>query len=147
MNNIMPASSLAPAELRSRIQQFEQAILEHEQIDIPVTQYFSDGVYMREITIPAGCLLTGKIHKHPCLSIVLTGRMEVITDQGPKIIQAPLVYESPAGVKRAGKALEECRWLTVHPYDGPERPEAEMADLLTVNTFEELEQFRQERIT
>ncbi len=140
MNNIMqpPSTPAAPAELRHRIQEFEDMILEHEQIDIPVTQYFCNGVYVREITIPAGTILTGKIHKHPCLSIVLTGEMEVITDEGPRIIKAPLVYESPAGVKRAGRALTDCRWLTLHPHDGDELDEHSMAEMLTVNTFEEL---------
>jgi len=147
MREIMKASSSAtPAELRHRITQFEDILLEHEQIDIPVTQYFGHGVYMREITIPAGCLLTGKIHKHPCFSIVLTGRMEVITDQGPKIVEAGQVFESPAGVKRAGRALEECRWITVHPYDGPEQPSKAMAELLCVDSYEQLEQLTQEKI-
>lgn len=147
MNDIMPASSqVSPAELRHRITQFEDILYQHKQVDIPVTQYFGHGVYMREITIPAGCILTGKIHKHPCHSIVLTGEMEVITDQGPKLIKAGDVFESPAGVKRAGRALTECRWITVHPYDGPEQSSEAMADLLTVDTYEQLEAFNQEKL-
>jgi hypothetical protein len=142
MGEIDTRSDMAPQALRDRIVQFEEIILEGEQVDIPVTQYFCNGTYVREITIPAGVILTGKIHKHPCLSVVLTGKMEVITDQGPKIIEAPLVYESPAGVKRAGQCLEECRWLTIHPWDGPELNEYQMAGQLTVDTFEQLEHFQ-----
>jgi quercetin dioxygenase-like cupin family protein len=148
MNNLMSASSLAPAELRSRIQQFEDELLKHDQVDIPVAQFFSHGVYLRQITIPAGCLLTGKIHTHPCLSIVISGEMEVITDEGPKHVVGPIIYESPAGVKRAGKAITDCVWLTVHPYAGPERSPEQMAELLTVNTFAELLEHRhQEKIS
>jgi hypothetical protein len=138
MNSVMQPSSTAPAELRHRIQEFEDILLTHDQVDIPVTQYFCNGVYVREITIPAGTLLTGKIHTHPCLSIVLTGEMEVITDEGPKHVVAPLIYESPAGVKRAGRALTDCRWLTIHPHQGDELDAEAMAKLLTVDTFEEL---------
>jgi hypothetical protein len=77
---------------------------------------------------------------------VLTGKMEVITDEGPRVIVAPLVYESPAGVKRAGRALEDCRWITIHPHTGDELDAEAMAALLTVNTYAELEQFNQERL-
>jgi quercetin dioxygenase-like cupin family protein len=147
MHEIMKASSPAsPVELRHRITEFEDILLQHDQVDIPVTQYFCNGVYAREITIPAGTLITGKIHKHPCLSIVLTGKMEVITDEGPRVIVAPLVYESPAGVKRAGRALEDCRWITIHPHTGDELDAEAMAALLTVDTYAELEQFNQERL-
>lgn len=141
-----PDNPISPEEWRGRIVAFEQAILQGEQVEIPVTQYFCNGVYVREITIPAGVMLTGKIHKHPCLSVVLTGKMEVITDEGPRIIEAPLVYQSPAGVKRAGRALESCRWLTIHPYDGEPLEEDAMAALLTVDTFAELEAFQQEAL-
>lgn len=140
-------SGLTPQEIRNRISAFEQTILLGEQVEIPVTQYFCNGVYVREITIPAGVILTGKIHKHPCLSVVLTGKMEVITDEGPRIIEAPMIYESPAGVKRAGRALEACRWLTIHPYDGEPMDENDMASLLTVDTFEQLEQYQQEHLS
>ena len=146
MGEIIETTGLTPQQLRSRIVAFEAIILQGEQVDIPVTQYFCNGTYVREITIPAGVILTGKIHKHPCLSVVLTGKMEVITDQGPRIIEAPMVYESPAGVKRAGQCLEECRWLTIHPWDGPELDADQMAAELTVDTFEQLEQYQQEKI-
>ncbi len=136
----------SPQELRDRIVRFEETILQGEQVELPVEQWFCNGTYVRQITIPAGVMITGKIHKHPCLSVVLTGRMEVITDEGPRVIQAPLVYESPAGVKRAGRCLEDCRWLTIHPWDGEPQSEAFMADALTVDTFEQLEQFQQEQI-
>lgn len=146
MGEIEQRSDCTPQQLRDRIVSFEQTILQGEQVEIPVTQYFCNGTYVREITIPAGVILTGKIHKHACLSVVLTGKMEVITDQGPKIIEAPLVYESPAGVKRAGRCLEECRWLTIHPWDGPELNEYQMAGQLTVDTFEQLDQYQQEQL-
>lgn len=146
MGEIEHRSDLTPQQLRARIVKFENLILDGEQVDIPVTQYFCNGTYVREITIPTGVILTGKIHKHPCLSVVLTGKMEVITDQGPKIIEAPMVYESPAGVKRAGQCLEECRWLTIHSWNGPELNEYQMASELTVDTYEQLEQFQQEQL-
>lgn len=137
---------LTPADLRERILGFEELLLEHEQLDIPVIQMFCNGVYLRQITIPAGAWCTGKIHKHPCISIVLNGKMEVVTDEGRRIIEGPCVYESPAGVKRAGRALEDCTWITVHPWAGPELDEDLMARELCVDTFEELEHFQAKQL-
>ncbi len=138
MNNIMPASSQAPAELRSRIVQYEEILKQFPQLDVPVTQYFSRGVYVRQVDIPAGTLLTGKIHKYPCISVVLTGACEVITEQGPTIVQAPAIFESPAGVKRAGRCIIDCRWITIHPYEGAELDEAAMCDLFHVDDFDQV---------
>lgn len=126
-------------ELRERILDWEDFAKDQEQVDIPVTQYFCNGVYVREITIPAGVICTGAIHKHPALSVVLTGEMEVVTDQGPRHIKAPMVFESPAGVKRAGRAISDCRWLTIHPYAGDELDKDAMLAWLSFETFEELE--------
>ena len=131
-----------PAELRERIVAFERELFRHPQVDIPVMQWFSHGTYVRQITIPAGVILTGKIHKHACMSIVLSGEMEVVTDQGPRRIVGPVVYESPAGVKRAGRAITECVWLTVHPYQGEPLGADAMAAIFTVDTFEQLEHYR-----
>lgn len=135
-----------PQELRNRILAFEDTLLEYDQVDIPVVQRFSHGIYMREIIIPAGVLAVGKIHKHPCLSVVLTGKMEVVTDQGPKIVEAGQVFESPAGVKRAGRAIKDCRWITVHPWDGPELDEDLMAAELTVDTYAQLELYERKQL-
>lgn len=142
-----PDAALSPDALRGRIQDFEDILLEHPQVEIPVTQYFCGGVYLRRIDIPAGTLMTGKIHKHPCLSIILSGEMEVITDAGPKHVKAPLIYASPAGVKRAGRALTDCIWVTAHANpDNVERSAEAMAALLTVDTFEQLEAFQREQL-
>lgn len=137
--DLTESEKASPEELRRRICIYEEIISQFEQIEIPVSQYFSCGIYVREITIPKNCYLTGKIHKHPCISIVMTGEMEVVTEAGPKIIKAGMIFESPAGVKRAGRALSDCRWLTIHPYNGEPRNEKEMADLITVDSFDLLE--------
>ena len=138
MNDLMQPSSTAPAELRHRIQDFEDILLEHEQLDMPVTEYFCNGIYCREITIPAGALVTGHIHKYPCLNIVLTGEIEVVTDEGPKHCTAGMVFESPAGVKRAARGIVDCRWLTIHLDPGQRLDPAAMGKLLTVESYEEL---------
>jgi quercetin dioxygenase-like cupin family protein len=71
-------------------------------------------VYGRELFIPAGTTLTGKIHKFTNMNILLEGEMMVLTEHGPKHVRAGHVEVAPAGSKRAGYALTDCRWLNVH---------------------------------
>lgn len=137
MNSVMqPTSS---HELRHRIEVYEQRLKAEPQLDIPVTQYFCNGVYLREITIPAGTLLTGKIPTDERLNIVLTGSCEMVTNDGLKVVEGPAVFKSPAGTKRAGRCLTECRWLTVHQYAGPWFDEDTMCDMFYVDDYEQLE--------
>ena len=138
MNSVMkPTSS---QELRHRIETYEERLKREPQVEIPVTQYFCNGVYLREITIPAGTLLTGKIPTDERLNIVLSGSCEVVTQDGVKIVEGPAVFKSPPGGKRAGRCLTECTWLTAHAYAGPWFDEKTMSDMFYVDTFEQLEQ-------
>ena len=42
----------------------ENAMMSMEQLPLDVTHYFSKGVYARQMFIPKGTVLTGKMHKH-----------------------------------------------------------------------------------
>ncbi len=126
--------------MRGKIQEFEDELLKHPQVELELIQHFCAGVYLRELHIPAGILLSGKIHKFPCLNIVPVGDIEVVTEQGIKRIQGPAVFTSPAGVKRAARTFRDTIWITVHANpDNLERDSAAMADLLTVPSYELLE--------
>lgn len=105
------------AEYRS-LERLESAIREHlPAVDLPVKHYFSKGVYARELFIPAGTVLTGEIHKHENLNIMSQGDMTVLTDEGPKRVQAPFTIVSPAGTKRAAYAHTDTVWTTIHGTD------------------------------
>lgn len=90
---------------------------ELDPVEMPVTNYFAKSTYGREITIPAGTVLTGKIHKYSSLNVLLSGELLVLTEHGPKRVSAPYVEVSPPGTKRAAFAVTEARWLTIHGTD------------------------------
>jgi len=71
-------------------------------------------MYLRELTIPAGMLMVGKIHKHAHFLMVLKGRAEVVSEFGRMIVEAGHISVSPPGVKRIVLALEEVQFVTVH---------------------------------
>lgn len=99
---------------RNNVYAFEKLMKQQPQVEIPVKNYFSQGVYAREIFIPAGTILTGKIHKYSQLNILVMGEMDVLVDDEVKRIKAPFTVVSPPGTKRIAKAISDCIWITVH---------------------------------
>lgn len=106
--------SLDVISTRDKIFAAEAFMKEMPQVEIPVQHYFSQGVYAREITIPAGVTLTGEIHKFKQLNILSKGRMKVYTEDGIVEVEAPFTVVSPPGTKRIAHTLTECVWTTIH---------------------------------
>jgi hypothetical protein len=81
----------------------------------PLKHYFTEGIYCRRIFIPEGEIIVGKIHKHAHPNILMSGTVEVITEQeGKETLTGPLFMISEPGTKRALKALTDLDWITVH---------------------------------
>lgn len=97
------------------VDRLEAAMRQHEQIEIEPVHRFADGLYAREITIPAGTLLTGKIHRARHLNIISRGDISVWSAGEPvRRIRAPFSFVADAGARRVGFAHEETVWTTVH---------------------------------
>jgi len=82
--------------------------------ECPVTHRFAPGCYLREILMPAGTRIVGKIHATEHFNILLTGFVTVITAEGSEDIKAPHTFISKAGVQKVVVVHEDCRWQTVH---------------------------------
>ena len=123
---------------RSKVLELEDAMRrEPDQIHIEPVHYFAKGLYAREITIPKGAVLTGKIHLFEHINIISKGDISVLTEHGVKRIKAPATIISQPGIKRVGYAHEETVWTTIHACDVKDGDEAEK--FLVVDTFEEFE--------
>jgi hypothetical protein len=99
---------------RAEISRLETHMLSMPQLEIQATHHFAKGLYAREIFIPAGTLLTGKVHKCEHLNIVSKGRIQVWTEDGMKEVCAPFTLVSRPGTKRVGLAIEDTVWTTIH---------------------------------
>lgn len=105
----------ARATLRRQIFALEAAILEQEQRDCPVVHHYAPGVYVREMQIPPYTVLTGAIHKTEHLAMLIQGRIEVLTEDGLQVLEAPCTILSRPGIKRVGRTFEEgATWSTIH---------------------------------
>jgi len=112
-------------------------------LDMEPNHYFAHGTYTRELFIPKGTVIAGKIHKNDCIAIIVYGHVKVTTDKGDYDIKGPKVLVTGSGSKGV-YALEDTLWVTVHPWDGE-------TDLKTIEnaiidpSYEALEQ-TQERL-
>jgi hypothetical protein len=97
-----------------KIFRLEREMVKFEQLEILTTHYFAEGLYAREIFIPKGVLLTGKIHKTEHLNILSKGDITVWTEDGMKRLKSPYTLVSKPGTKRVGFAHEDTIWTTIH---------------------------------
>ena len=103
---------------RQKVEVLEYGILKHcDNLakKLPLTHHICNGVYARELFIPAGTILTGRIHKTKHISIIQQGDISVMTEEGMKRIQGPAVIQSEKGMKRAGYTHADTIWITIHP--------------------------------
>lgn len=122
--------------LREKVLSLEDKMRERpDQIHIEPVHYVAHGLYAREITIPKGTLLTGKIHLFEHINIISKGDISVLTEEGVKRIKAPATLISRPGIKRVGFAHEDTVWTTIHACHETDPEKAEK--LLVVDTFEE----------
>lgn len=101
------------------VEALEQKLLVDKSLVLPecsMEHRFSDGVYVREITMPTGAIILGAEHTTTHFNIVSKGACILVDlDTGELIdIVAPCTFESKAGVRKVLYIVEECVWSTVH---------------------------------
>ena len=100
-----------------------QATIQNEGLEIgadscPVQHHFAPGAYAREMRLPAGIVVVGKIHKHAHVNVISQGPVRVFTEHdGVLEYAAPYTFVSSPGTKRVVYVLEDTVWTTVHVTD------------------------------
>lgn len=135
-----PVSRELIMDLEGLIRKSDDAILGDSKL-CPLEHSFSDGIYVREITIPEGTLLTGKIHKHEHPNFLLKGQVIVVTEEGREILTAPCSMMSKAGTKRALYAVTELVWTTIHHNPTNTQDLKELEKIVIADTYEDYEKF------
>jgi hypothetical protein len=88
---------------------------EFPMVDCPLVHRFTNGMYIREIFMPKGTLITSKIHKTQHPFTVSKGVVSVKIDSGEwQTIEAPYTGITQAGTRRVLLIHEDCVWTTYH---------------------------------
>lgn len=113
--DIDKVSSYSRHQIREFIAQVEYLMSQSDhKLDVPITNHFSNGVYAREMKVPAGVMLVGKIHKKENLNILSEGEVTVVSIDGCKRVKAPYTFVGSPGSKRLFYMHENTTWTTIH---------------------------------
>jgi hypothetical protein len=145
---------LSKEEMRGRIlamqtqMQKAQDSGEIEKCDLnevfPLRHIFAPGAYAREMTLPAGHWIIGKIHKHAHLNFISKGRVAVLTEEGVMFMSAPYTFVSSVGTKRFVLVLEDTIWTTVHITDKTDLEEIEQE--VIAKTYDEVPSLEHQKV-
>lgn len=109
----------------ANIKELQEIFSNAPQVEMPVKHHHSDGVYIREIFMPAGTVVVGKEHKTRHLNIILEGKCIIWTVHGKMLGRPGMTFESFPGMKKALYILEDTKYMTVHPTDEQDQDKLE----------------------
>ena len=95
-------------------------------------------LYGREMFMPKGTLVVGKIHKRQGLNFLLKGKIYVATEFGKQWYEGPCIIKGQANVKRVVYAKEDSIFVNVHltGYTGEENLDKVEEDIVAVDYSE-----------
>lgn len=131
-----------------QVQAVEDFIKLQPQVDIETRHHFAGGVYEREIFVPAGTIITGKIHITEHLAKLVKGTMTIYGDNTRGEFTGPVTFISKPGEKRVGYAHDDVIFSTFHAV-GDESDISKIEADLVVDTLEQyqLEQDKKRALT
>ena len=132
--------------MQEYISQAEGAVFGNNDL-CPLKHTFADGMYVREIFIPADMYVVGRIHKHSHPNFLLSGTVVIATEFGSETLVGPIALISEAGTKRALYTVTDVVWCTVHANPDNLREVEELEDLILAASYEEYEQFKLQQST
>jgi hypothetical protein len=110
-----PLSPTLPPELFAvPADVIDAALSRLPQLDLPLRNFYAPGIYGRELTIPAGTLLTGRRHKDAHLFMVHAGEITIWGDDvPPEVVTGPHTCVGGRGARRVGYAHSDVVCTTV----------------------------------
>lgn len=109
-----PVQGMRALAAGKSVEQVEAAMLALPQADAPVVHRFGPGIYIREVTIPAGVLAIGHAQRSEHMNVMLKGRVTMLNDNGTTTeLVAPMVFVGKPG-RKIGYVQEEMVWQNIY---------------------------------
>lgn len=139
---VSPDSREGIMAIQNALQEGMQGVETYQGEDLdevfPLTHRFADGVYAREIFLPKGHIIIGKIHRYGHLNVISKGKVAVLTEFGVETYTAPCTFISKPGTKRIVGMLEDTVWTTFHGiHPGEEGDLEKIEDRIICKSYEE----------
>lgn len=129
-------------DMVANIERVERMVLEHEQMPCPVIHRFAPGLYIREITMPAGAFCIGAEHTVEHLNVMLAGRVSVRNEAGTVTeLVAPMTYVGKPG-KKIGYVHEDVVWQNIFATDETDIETLEAMFVVKGSAWEQANQAR-----
>lgn len=102
------------AAIRNQIKAVEEITKSLTQHEFDIVDHFSHGVYAREMKMPKGSIVVGKIHRFKNLNIISQGAVSFFSIDGLMKVKAPFTFVGSPGAKRVIYAHEDTVWTVIH---------------------------------
>jgi len=147
----MKSTSLSIDTFRETVMSLERQMLESEDPLIvkgnsdsfPLTHSFSDGIYIREMSMLEGGIVIGKIHNRSHTWFLMKGKIKIANEDGVVTYSAPTYVNANSGAKRVIVALEDSVFVNVHPNPDNITDTDELERILTCETYTHYKQLKE----
>jgi len=147
----MKETSLSVHSFRETVMSLERQMLESDNPLIvkgnsdsfPLTHSFSDGVYIREMSMLKDSVGIGKIHNRSHTWFLMKGKLRIATEDGIATYSAPTYVNASSGAKRVIIALEDSVFVNVHPNPDNITDTDELERILTCETYTQYKQLKE----
>jgi len=145
MNN-----ALANKEFINKVEDLQESMLNSNSELIakgnsdmfPLKHTFAEGIYVREMFMQAGGLVIGKVHKNDHIWFLLSGELEIATENGPELFVGPCYVKSLAGTKRVLHAISDSIFVNVFPNHNNITDIEELENNLTCTYYSNYEKYK-----
>ena len=126
-------------ELQNSLMEFVDGenVVKGDSEVFPLKHTFTDGIYIRQMSMKKDSFVIGKIHKHNHVWFLLTGMISVADENDTVDHIAPCYVEAPAGSKRMIYAHEDSIWVNIHANPTNTKDLKELEDLIIAKDYEE----------
>lgn len=121
--------------INDKIDKLEEILLDNfPLVDCPLKHTFVPGMYIREIFMPAGAVVTSMIHKTKHPYFIMKGAVLVYSENdGEQLLSEGDTGITQPDTRRVLRIIEDTTWITCHPTEIQPKDDSEESVLEAVD--------------